>query len=316
MQTLRDGRQRDDRTGGTPRGSARATGVSIAVHLLAVVVLSQILNIPAALGSLFPRAAVTAPPEERIHFVTVAPKGGNAAADGAARAGASRDERSASQRTARPDELVTPTPPLVAPTTIPSEIPPVPAARPGRESLGPAGGPLASGRGPVRGLQPGYVDPRLWVDAPIIVPAPKSDDERLDSAVVTSIRTFADSVAANTYSPNKYERGDWTYTTKGGDKYGIDGRYIRLGKFSIPTALLGLLPLNRMGGNPVAYEREKRLDAIRLDIMEHATAAMNEEEFRKAVKAIRERKDRERKAEQAKDKKAEPKTISDGRGRP
>jgi hypothetical protein len=125
------------------------------------------------------------------------------------------------------------------------------------------------------------------------VTAPKTTEERLDSAVVASVKKFQDSVTANTYTPNKFERGDWT-VEKNGRKYGIDRQFIRLGKFSIPTPLLALLPFNRVQGNPIAAEEGRKQLVMRMDIMEHAQAAMNEEEFRRAVKAIRERKEREK----------------------
>jgi hypothetical protein len=174
----------------------------------------------------------------------------------------------------------------------------------------PATGPLASGRGAVKGLQPGYVDPRLWPAAPRLEYAPKTDEQRLDSAVASSVMRYRDSVAALAYSPNKFERGDWTYETKDGKRYGIDQQFIRLGKFSIPTALLGLLPLNQVQGNPIENDRQARLAAMRADIMRGAQAAMNEEEFRQAVKKIRARRDKERADAEAK-KKTETKTISE-----
>ena len=65
-----------------------------------------------------------------------------------------------------------------------------------------------------------------------------------------------------------------------------------------------------MQGNPIAYEREKRLAMMRSEILEQAAQAMNEEDFRRAVKAIRERKEKERKALEKK-KKDETKVISD-----
>jgi hypothetical protein len=81
---------------------------------------------------------------------------------------------------------------------------------------------------------------------------------------------------------------------KEGNKWGIDQQYIRLGKFNIPTALLALLPMNRMQANPIAMERDRNAAYMRADIQYHAQAAMNEEQFRKAVRDIRNRKDRER----------------------
>jgi hypothetical protein len=178
------------------------------------------------------------------------------------------------------------------------------------DTTGPASGPLASGRGPLRGIQPGFTEPRIWVESPVIVSPALTGDAKLDSAVAANIMAFNDSMAANTYAPNKYERGDWTYTTKDGKKYGVDQQFIRLGKFSIPTALLGLLPMNQVQGNPTAYERDRRLAAMRVDIMEHAQMAMNEEDFRRAVKAIRDRKEKERKAALDKKKKEPAKVIS------
>jgi hypothetical protein len=194
---------------------------------------------------------------------------------------------------------------LVAPTEVPTGIPAAPS--------GPATGPLATGRGPVRGVQPGFTEPRVWIQAEPVAAPPLTGDAKLDSAVAARVYAYRDSVAANTYQPNKYERGDWTYTTKDGKKYGIDPQFIRLGKVSIPTALLGLLPLNQLQGNPIAIDRERRLAAQRLEIISQAQTAMNEEEFRQAVNAIRARKERERKEAEKKKKPAEVKVISDGR---
>ena len=70
--------------------------------------------------------------------------------------------------------------------------------------------------------------------------------QRADRHAAPSTWTRVD---ANTYSPNKFERGDWT-VGKDGQKYGIDQQYIRLGRFQIPTALLALLPINQHAGEP------------------------------------------------------------------
>jgi hypothetical protein len=75
----------------------------------------------------------------------------------------------------------------------------------------------------------------------------------------------------------------------------MDSRAIRLGPFSIPTALLAMLPLN-LQGNPTAYERNRSYAAMNQDINWHAQQAINEADFMKAVRSIRERKERERAA--------------------
>jgi hypothetical protein len=182
---------------------------------------------------------------------------------------------------------------------VPTALPAIPAEpRPARpEFPGPKTGPIAGGTGPTRGAQPTFDDPRIWVPDPPLVYAPKSSEQRLDSAVVATFRRYNDSVAANAYTPNKFERADWT-VDKGGQKWGIDPNYIRLGKVSIPTALLALLPFNRGQGNPIAIERERTMAAMRADIVYHAQAALNEEEFRKAVRAIRDRKEREKRLQE------------------
>jgi hypothetical protein len=59
--------------------------------------------------------------------------------------------------------------------------------------------------------------------------------------------------------------------------------------------LLGLLPLN-MQANPVVAERNSASYRLNSDIMSQAQRGMNEADFKKAVKSIRERKERERNA--------------------
>jgi hypothetical protein len=90
-------------------------------------------------------------------------------------------------------------------------------------------------------------------------------------------------------------QGDWT-VDRNGRKYGIDGQFIRLGKFSIPTGLLALLPMN-VQSNPIAMERARRLSMMREEIQSQAARSIRDEEFRAAVKALRERKERERRAQ-------------------
>lgn len=312
MLTLRKSHNRTIPGDGAGR-SARSTLVSVLVHVVLVFALVQALKSTGAIQRIFTRPTTFTfqQPQERLQYIAVTPP---RVTDVAPRAASGEAERNGAIRAGRtsgedaPGPAI-PTVPLRAPTEVPSTIP-----APGNGfdvNVGtPQSGPMASGRGAVKGLQPGYVDPRLWVDAPVLTYAPKTSEERLDSAVTASIMKYRDSVMANTYEPNKFERGDWTYKTKGGQSYGIDQKFIRLGKFSIPTALLGLLPMNQIQGNPIENDRQRRLAAMRIDIMQGAQAAMNEEEFRQTVKKIHERKEKERKEAEAK-KKAEPKFISE-----
>jgi hypothetical protein len=62
---------------------------------------------------------------------------------------------------------------------------------------------------------------------------------------------------------------------------------------SIPTAVLALLPINTTG-NPTMNDRNKLQNQLRADIFWNAQRGMNEADFKKAVRSIRERKERER----------------------
>jgi hypothetical protein len=176
----------------------------------------------------------------------------------------------------------------VAPVEIPSSLPPIPL-RPSATPVESGTGPLVGGGGDTRGVRPAYSDGKLWVPPGPVVTAPLTATERLDSAMAPSFASIADSIrrAAGARDPN-----DWTKTI-GGKKYGIDPQFIRLGPVSIPTALLGLLAMNQ-GANPTALERDRRLAYMRQEILMQSARAAREEEFNNAVKALRERKQKER----------------------
>jgi hypothetical protein len=268
------------------RRPSTASMVSVIAHFVVGVLVWNAVQMPAVFDRLLQNDQRTKPVAERIQFVTVTPP--SAVASQPTRAATRQAAPGARPRSA-PDVV-----PLVAPTEIPRELPP-PAATADSIVPGVVTGPLRGGSGPTRGVQPNYDDPRLWVSDLEFFYAPKTYEERLDSALYATLKRHMDSVTANAYSPNKFERGDWT-VGKEGSKWGIDQQFIQLGRFKIPTALLALLPLNRMQGNPIAMERDRNAAYMRGDIMYHAQAAMNEEQFRKAVAAIRDRKEREKRA--------------------
>jgi hypothetical protein len=56
-----------------------------------------------------------------------------------------------------------------------------------------------------------------------------------------------------------------------------------------------MLPLN-VQGNPTTIERDRAYAAMNRDITWHAQQAINDADFTKAVRSIRERKERERAA--------------------
>jgi hypothetical protein len=142
----------------------------------------------------------------------------------------------------------------------------------------------------------------LWPVPGDVVAAPKTPTQRLDSVIADIIKPYNDSLAI---AAGQRQPGDWTFE-KDGKKYGIDPKWIHLGKFSIPTAILGMLPINAQA-NPVLAERNKISNQLHSDIMSQAQRGMNEADFKKAVKSIRERKERERAAASSNgDKKNEP----------
>ncbi len=192
-------------------------------------------------------------------------------------------------------------PPLPrAPSTVPGRIPAPGAARPGGQpSSGGAGG---GGNGLRQGISPSFEDPRVWLPPGQVPGVPRTPSERLDSALASVLRTHQDSLNALAEARGR-DPGDWTFE-KGGKKWGMDRNKIYIGDHSIPTAILALLPLNS-GTNPIKNREERILNSQRQEIMEQAQRAMNEAEFREAVRKIRERKEREHQAELARKKAAE-----------
>ncbi len=254
------------------RGPSRSFVASFLIHAVLIVALVRFLVSPAAFSLIFGKQHSAEVPAERIGFLRL-PQ-----AAGPPIAGKSGGDNKPASRVIVQK--------LVAPTVVPASIPPAaPNAVPAPSE---GSGPLVGSGGPTRGIRPTYNDPRLWSPPGDIVAAPKSAKERLDSAIVSIVQPFNDSIAA---ASGERKPGDWTFD-HGGKKYGIDQQYIHLGKFSIPTAVLAMLPINR-GGNP-SYDSNRRSMQLHADIFWQAQQGMNDADFKKAVKSIRERKEREK----------------------
>jgi hypothetical protein len=89
----------------------------------------------------------------------------------------------------------------------------------------------------------------------------------------------------------------WTRKDAQGRTWGVDPSGIRLGKVTIPSALLGLLPLGAqqaMSGNPTSAERARRLSYAQSDIARFRDAGPGNDQFKMLVQELRERRDRER----------------------
>lgn len=277
MNTLRDSRLSDQKAPGGVKRS-RSLAVSIVLHAIIISVLVRFLVSPAAFTMIFGRAHTPEVPTERIGFLRLP------TANGPAVAGRSGGDN-------RPLSKIPPRK-LVAPTTVPSALPPAPAQpQPAVQEEG-GSGPLVGSGGPAQGIRPTYTGPRVWAAPGEIVTAPKSAKEKMDSAIASIVAPFNDSVRT---AGEGRKPGDWTIE-RDGRKYGIDPQYIRLGKISIPTAILALLPINTTG-NPIVNDRNRLQNQLHADIFWNAQRGMNEADFKKAVKSIRERKERERAAQ-------------------
>ena len=162
---------------------------------------------------------------------------------------------------------------------------------PARAAGGEGDGFGVTSSGLATGLVPRLPDPRIRLSAPdAAYRMPRGTSQEVDSLIDIAVGIAIDSLEI-------YKRmgklPEWIKKTKGGGEWGLTPTYIALGKVKIPTALLALLPLNiGPGRSPIDVRRDAY---IRQDVLENAQRGISEDEFKAAVKRIRERKERERK---------------------
>jgi len=249
---------------------------SVAIHVVAIAVLIRVAIVPLSWidGTRPPK-----PVETHVDYVRTA-------ADSGSHRKAGGDNRRVTDHAAPA--------PLVTPSEIPSTLPPEPPknATPAAPAAPTDGGTGAKvdGGGPTRGVTPQFIDPRLWAPTDAAPIKPKTSTERLDSAIASRVHHLEDSLTA--LGPQRAP-GDWTMKGKDGKQYGIDQKYIHLGNFSIPTALLALLPLN-VTGNPSTYESAKRIGAMRAEILDQEARSARDADFNEAVKELRQRMQKQR----------------------
>lgn len=253
--------------------------VSIALHVALFIVIGRSLTIPGGLEAWLRSAPKQEMPAERIGFLALPraaePVPGRSGGDG---------------RPVVPEVPLAE--PIVAPLEVPDGIPPVPdAGAPAPAATG--SGPIVGRGGPTQGIVPRYDSP-LWAPVAPELIAPRSTAEEIREGIAARVWHQNDSLLRA--QPTGRAPGDWT-VTKGDTKIGIDQRKIYLGPIEIPTAVLALLPIN-LQANPQALDRERALSLQAADIRNHAQRAVTNEEFREAVKRIRERKERERRKTQ------------------
>jgi hypothetical protein len=194
--------------------------------------------------------------------------------------------------TARVDTVLPPPGPAFLVTR---ELPP---PSPGDTAKGPL---LLPGPAGYRLVGPQYGAGRVWVrtaeaELGVVGESPdlRTHAERIQQAVRDRIKAYIDTMPRDSFAlppPPK-----WT-TQIGEDKWGVDGSWIYLGDFKIPTILLALLPLPQ--GNYDAAQDAAELQSMRDEILNAAQRAQTAEEFRKYVDDLRKRKQAERDAERA-----------------
>jgi hypothetical protein len=187
---------------------------------------------------------------------------------------------------------------LAIPAAVPTSIPaPRPAAADSHGVVGGVPGGVGIAMSPTRG------DPRLWVQ-PMYIPEGGGRAIDMDSVVRRRMAFMAgqiDSIMrADSLSPlaNPFATPRWTFDHNG-KKYGLDAQGIHFGSFTIPTAVLALLPFPQ--GNIDQARANARVMDMRADILRAAARAEAEEDFRRAVAQIRARKDRERREQRDRD---------------
>jgi hypothetical protein len=262
--------------------------VSVAVHAVVIALIASI-TFSYPIASFFgPRDIV---PTERITFIKVEPAAPKPAPRGAA------------APTGRPKKAPLPAP-IVAPSIIPTTLPPVPP--PTVEAGLPTGSATGTGGAPTgiaTGLAPALPDPRIEL-RPNMLRLPLTQAQRNDSAVKAIYMAYRQAEVDAEAHKGRDPR-DWTFE-KNGQKYGIDSSYIYLGKFKLPSAILAALPFNYGGVDGRRIIDGRNAAWIQNDIYSHSQG-MSEDDFRAAIKRIRERKDREkREADEAKARAAVP----------
>jgi hypothetical protein len=120
----------------------------------------------------------------------------------------------------------------------------------------------------------------------------RSHDELVDSTVTAVIQAFLDSAAADS-SARGAALPSWT-TNIAGSKFGLDSKYLYIAGLKIPAAILALLPLPSGSNESRAFDRSGQMYQ---DLRQAAQRSATLDEFKDAIRDIRERKEREREFE-------------------
>lgn len=156
-------------------------------------------------------------------------------------------------------------------------------------------------RSPVGRIGPALGDGRLWV-RPLPLPPRElakrlspTHGELVDSAVTAIVQGYLDSIAREP-GADQVKLPDWT-TEVGGAKFGLDSRNIYIAGLKIPAAVLVLLPIPS-GGNQL-HALDHNGQWIAEDLRRAAQRANTLDDFKRAVRELREKKQRDKDLERA-----------------
>lgn len=156
-------------------------------------------------------------------------------------------------------------------------------------------------RGPAGRIGPAAGDGRLWV-RPLPLPPRElagrlrpSHEQLVDSAVTAIVQAYLDSIAAEP-GADQVKLPDWT-TQVAGSKFGLDSKYLYIAGLKIPAAVLALLPIPSGGNQQRALDHNGAV--IAEDLRRAAQRAATLDEFKRAVRELRARKQQEREFEKA-----------------
>jgi hypothetical protein len=255
------------------RGKSKSSvAISVAIHVVVIAALATITFHNPHTGIFDKPEPIKAVP---VRYVTLRPHG----------TGAAPKSARAAPSVSIPNAVSIPVG-IPAPARVPA------APAPSGIAIGGGGSTGIAGRDPGIGIgiRPGIPDGRLATN-PMSVPVqPLTEGQKAERALSAIYQQYLDSARAEMNNP-KRAPGDWSWGGKDGDKWGWDANGIHVGGITIPNVVLAALPLN-MGPtmSPVDARRES---FIRQDIQLHANM-MSEDEFKAAVRRVRERVDRER----------------------
>lgn len=203
-----------------------------------------------------------------------------------------RRERRAPEEKPVPAAPDLPAPP--APQVAVAEQPGIPSAQADTGGV-PVEAPTATAPRGIPRLRPMMGEGKLWVQPLPFAPQElaqrlsRTHYELVDSAVSDIVQHYIDSLLT---TPTPYDSRPPAWTTKiAGKTFGIDQNYIYLGGLKIPSAILALLPLPTMNNMDLRYSQ--RLNDMRADLQYAAARAQTMEEFKRAIKELRERRERE-----------------------